>query len=69
MSILGRIEIEIDFYFVFDSSIARLYSIIYYIQKNTSNILQILHTTAIQNTVNILQILHIILVLQICYIY
>ena len=56
MSILGRIEIEIDFYFDFVSTIARLYSIIY------SNILQILNATAtdstIQNTSNILQILH-----------
>ncbi len=41
MSILGRIEIEIDFYFDFVSTIARLYSIIYL------NILQILHAIAI----------------------
>ncbi len=56
MSILGRIEIEIDFYFDFVSTIARLYSIIFL------NILQILNATAtdstIQNTSNILQILH-----------
>ncbi len=45
MSILGRIEIEIDFYFDFVSTIARLYSIIY------SNILQILHATATDSTI------------------